>query len=84
MLTLRFDAKFKKEKTVSTIITLCVLFVNIHSNGMSIDVPEELEVMVDKASDFAKLEARETVNLKAFVVSGLDVQSLGMGPNQSY
>lgn len=45
---------------------------------MSVEVPEDIEVMVDKASDFAKLEPRETVNLKAFIVSGFDLISVGM------
>lgn len=45
---------------------------------MPVEVTEELELMVDKASDFAKLEPRETVNLKAFIVSGFDVKSVGM------
>lgn len=39
-----------------------------------------MEVMVDKAADLAKLEPRQTVNLKTFVVSGFDVKAVGMYP----
>lgn len=45
---------------------------------MPVEVTEDLEVLVDRASDLAKLEPRQTVNLKTFIVSGFDVKSVGM------
>lgn len=50
----------------------------VRRNGLPVEVTEQMEVMVDKASDLAKLEPRQTVNLKTFIVSGFDVKSVGM------
>lgn len=44
---------------------------------MPIDVPEELELLVDKAADRIKLAVREATYLKTFVVSGFDIKSIG-------
>lgn len=40
-------------------------------------MPEEIEIIVDKASDLLKLPMREAVNLKTLTVSGFDIQSFG-------
>lgn len=45
---------------------------------MPLEVPEELEVLVDQAADCAQLEARQSAHLKSFMVSGFDVMSHGM------
>lgn len=50
---------------------------NKNRNGMPLNVPEELELLVDKAADRINLSVREATYLKTFMVSGFDIKSVG-------
>ncbi|XP_055307159.1 uncharacterized protein LOC129571383 [Sitodiplosis mosellana] len=52
-------------------------FVRAYRNGLPLEVPEELESLVDKASDRVKLTVVEATYLKAFMISGFDIRTYG-------
>lgn len=47
-------------------------------NGLPLEVPEEMELLVDAAADRLKLPVRQATYLKSFMVSGFDVKTCGM------
>ncbi|XP_031616462.1 transmembrane protein 177 [Contarinia nasturtii] len=52
-------------------------FIRLYRHGLKVEVPEEIELLIDQAADRVKLTTVHATHLKSFMVSGLDIKTCG-------